>query len=96
MSSGGVVGEVGQDHACRTNSHRPFWLQAGRAEYYGCFMSLMEVYYRVWKDESGAAARLAYEQYLSLPIEWLRESPELLEAAAAISQHRLLRLCGPS
>jgi predicted nucleic acid-binding protein len=25
--------------------------QAGRAACFGCFMSLMEVYYRVWKDE---------------------------------------------
>ena len=57
--------------------------QAGEAGCYGCFMSLMEVYYRVWKDEGAAAGRLAYEQCLSLPIEWLHESAELLEAAAA-------------
>jgi predicted nucleic acid-binding protein len=66
--------------------------QAGRAECYGCFMSLMEVYYRVWKDESEAAGRLAYEQCLSLPIEWLHESPGLLEAAAAIKATNALSL----
>ena len=66
--------------------------QAGRTECYGCFMSLMEVYYRVWKDESEAAGRLAYEQCLSLPIEWLHESSELLEAAAAIKATNALSL----
>lgn len=50
----------------------------------GCFISLMEVFYRVWKDEGEAAGRLAYEQCRALPIEWVRESPELLEAAAAV------------
>lgn len=58
--------------------------QTGRATCCGCFMSLMEVYYRVWKDEGEAAGRLAYEQCLSLPMEWIHESAELLEAAAAI------------
>lgn len=66
--------------------------QAGRPECYGCFMSLMEVYYRVWKDEGEAAGRLAYEQCLSLPIEWVHESPELLEAAAAIKATNALSL----
>lgn len=45
-------------------------------------MTLMEVYYRVWKDEDPAAGRLAYEQCRSLPMEWIHESAELLEAAA--------------
>lgn len=58
--------------------------QAGRATCCGCFMSLMEVYYRVWKDEGEVAGRLAYEQCLSLPMEWIHESAELLEAAVAI------------
>ncbi|KAF0166442.1 MAG: nucleic acid-binding protein contains PIN domain [Rhodocyclaceae bacterium] len=66
--------------------------QTRRAECYGCFMSLMEVYYRVWKDEGEAAGRLAYEQCLSLPIEWLHESPGLLEAAAAIKATNALSL----
>ena len=63
--------------------------QTGKARCYGCFMSLMEVYYRVWKDEGAAAGRLAYEQCLSLPIEWLHESSELLEAAAIKANNAL-------
>lgn len=66
--------------------------QAGRAGCYGCFMSLMEVYYRVWKDEGEAAGRLAYAQCRSLPIEWIHESSELLEAAAAIKATHALSL----
>jgi predicted nucleic acid-binding protein len=50
----------------------------------GCFITLMEVLYRVWRDEGEAAGWLAYEQCLSLPIEWVHESPELLKRAAAI------------
>ena len=49
----------------------------------GCFMTLMEIWYRVWKDEGEAAGRLAYEQCLSLPMIWNHETPELLERAAA-------------
>lgn len=50
----------------------------------------MEVFYRVWKDEGEAAGRLAYEQCRALPVEWVHESPELLEAAAAVkAQHAL-------
>ena len=58
--------------------------QAGRCRCLGCFMTLMEVFYRVWKDEGASAGRLAYEQCRSLPIEWVHESPALLEAAAEI------------
>jgi ribonuclease VapC len=43
----------------------------------------MEVLYRVWKDEGESSGRVAYEQCLSLPIEWVHESKELLEMAAA-------------
>ena len=51
---------------------------------YGCFISLMEVYYRVWKDEGKEAGRSAYETCLDLPLIWIHESPELLERAAEI------------
>ena len=51
---------------------------------HGCFMSQMELLYRVWKDEGEEAARKAYAICLHLPITWLHESPELLERAAAI------------
>lgn len=57
---------------------------------YGCFVSLMEVLYRVWRDESESAGRLAYQQCLSLPIEWVHESEALLVRAAEIkAQHQL-------
>jgi ribonuclease VapC len=55
----------------------------GQAQCSGCFMTLMEVLYRVWKDEGELAGRLAYEQCLSLPMSWMHETPELLERAAA-------------
>ena len=58
----------------------------------GCFMSLMEVFYRVWKDEGEASGRLAYEQCQSLPMEWVHETPELLESAAAHKARHALSL----
>lgn len=66
--------------------------QSGRAVCCGCFMSLMELFYRVWKDEGEAAGRLAYAQCRSLPIEWLHESTELLEMAAEIKATHALSL----
>lgn len=56
----------------------------GGAPCHGCFISLMEVLYRVWKDEGKNAGRKAYEACQVLPIQWLHESPELLERAAEI------------
>lgn len=57
---------------------------------YGCFVSLMEVLYRVWRDENESAGRLAYQQCLSLPIEWVHESEALLIRAAEIkAQHQM-------
>ena len=44
----------------------------------------MEVLYRVWKDEGESEARLAYEQCLSMPVTWIRESRKLLELAAEV------------
>lgn len=55
-----------------------------------CFISLMEVQYRVWQDEGPTPARLAYAQVLSLPLIIVHEAPELLEKAAEIKAiHRL-------
>lgn len=54
----------------------------GKARCYGCFMSLMEVLYRVWRDETEASGRLAYQQCLALPMEWVRDSDALLLKAA--------------
>lgn len=62
------------------------------ASCYGCFITLMEVLYRVWKDEGEHAGRLAYEQCLSLPIEWVHETAELLQRAAAIKAGNRLSL----
>jgi len=62
--------------------------QGGEARVSGCFITLMEVLYRVWKDEGEAEGRLAYSQCLALPIQWVHESRELLEQAAALkAQH---------
>ena len=58
----------------------------------GCFMTLVEMLYRVWKDEGEHAGRLAYEQCLALPIEWVHESRGLLEAAAALKATHSLSL----
>ncbi|WP_372825646.1 PIN domain-containing protein [Polaromonas sp.] len=58
--------------------------QSGQAQCVGCFITLMELMYRVWRDETKADARLAYEQCLALPIVWIHETPELLIAAAEI------------
>jgi predicted nucleic acid-binding protein len=57
---------------------------AARAECLVCFMTRMEVLYRVWKDEGEARARLADEQLRSLPLQWVEASGPLLEAAAQI------------
>jgi len=56
----------------------------GKCKCFACFMTLMEVLYRVWRDESPAAGRLAYQQCKALPIEWLSSSEPLLLKAAEI------------
>jgi len=66
--------------------------QAGKAECQGCFLTLMEVLYRVWRDEGEAAGRLAYEQCLALPIGWVHESAELLLRAAEVKATHALSL----
>lgn len=48
------------------------------------FISLMEVYYRVWQDEGQTEGRLAYEQCLSLPLIVVHEDAPLLEMAAEV------------
>jgi ribonuclease VapC len=62
----------------------------GKVRCYGCFISLMEVLYRVWRDESETSGRMAYQQCLALPIEWVRDSEALLIRAAGMkAQHSL-------
>jgi predicted nucleic acid-binding protein len=51
---------------------------------YACFLSRMEVLYRVWKDENERTGRLAYEQLKALPLQWVEASEPLLEGVAAI------------
>ena len=55
-----------------------------KARCYGCFISLMEVLYRVWRDEDEAGGRLAYQQCLALPVEWVQDSEALLLMAAEL------------
>ncbi len=64
--------------------------QPGRC--YACFLSRMEVLYRVWKDEDERAGRLAYEQLKALPLQWVEASEPLLEQAASIKARHSLSL----
>ena len=59
---------------------------------YGCFISLMEVLYRVWRDEGEDQGRLAYQQCLSLPMTWVRDSDSLLLRAAELKAKHPLSL----
>ncbi len=59
---------------------------------FACFMSLMELLYRVWKDENKQSGQLAYEQVQSLPIIWVHEDKNLLEKAAEIKATQQLSL----
>lgn len=64
--------------------------RSGESRCLVCFMSRMDVLYRVWKDESERHARLADAQLQSLPITWVPCTDALLEQAAAIKAcHRL-------
>ena len=56
----------------------------GKASCFGCFITLMEVLYRVWRDEGQIAGRLAYQQCQALPIEWLTQTDTMLIKAAEI------------
>lgn len=56
----------------------------GESACHACFISEMELLYRVWKDEGEEAGRVAHAICLRLPITWLHESPDLLERAAAL------------
>ncbi len=54
----------------------------GKAKCFGCFITHMEVLYRVWRDEDQAAGQLAYQQCLALPIDWISNTDALLVKAA--------------
>ena len=64
----------------------------GKVECHGCFISLMEVLYRIWKNEGETAGFSAYSKCLGLPIEWVHESPTLLERAARVKATHPLSL----
>lgn len=66
--------------------------QAQKVSCFGCFLTLMEVFYRVWKDEGELEGRLAYEQCQALPVNWIHESRRLLEKAAEIKAMHALSL----
>ena len=51
---------------------------------FACFMTRMEVLYRVWKDAGERSGRLAYEQLQSLPIQWVDQTEPLLIEASRI------------
>ena len=57
-----------------------------------CFMSRMELLYRVWKDEGERAGRLAHAQVLALPLRWVEASDALLLQAAALKACHSLSL----
>jgi predicted nucleic acid-binding protein len=56
--------------------------QKEKAHCFACFLTLMEVFYRVGKDEGEHEGRLAYEQCQTLPVNWIHENRQLLEKAA--------------
>lgn len=58
--------------------------QEGTAQCFACFMSQMELLYRIWKDEGETEGQLAYEQCHSLPVIWVHEDKELLKKAAEL------------
>ena len=58
--------------------------QQGQAACLASFMTQMELFYRVWKDEGEQAGRLAYAQCQSLPITWVQVDSALLEKAAEL------------
>jgi|SRR5680860_1129537 len=57
-----------------------------------CFMSLMEIFYCVWRVEGELAGETAYQLCLSLPVEIVHESPELLACAARMKAENNLSL----
>jgi ribonuclease VapC len=65
-------------------------LRASDAHCIACFMTRMELLYRVWKDEDELAGKLALEQSMALPVEWIEASEKLLLRAAEIkAKHSL-------
>lgn len=55
-----------------------------KAHCFACFLTLMEVFYRVWRDDGEMEGRLAYEQCQALPLIWIHEDEALLVKAAEV------------
>ncbi|EHA62416.1 PIN domain-containing protein [Synechococcus sp. WH 8016] len=71
-------------------AERVAMLLEGTDPCFACFITRMEVLYRVWKDEGERSGRLAYEQLQSLPIQWVDQTEALLlEASRIKALHRL-------
>ena len=66
--------------------------QEGKCQCFSCFITLMEIFYRVWKDENELSGRMAYEGCQSLPLTWIHETKKLLEASAEIKAQNKLSL----
>lgn len=66
--------------------------QQGQTICHAAFMTRMELLYRVWRDEGEEAARLAYEQCRSLPLNWVEFEEDILLNAAAIKASHPLSL----
>jgi predicted nucleic acid-binding protein len=64
----------------------------GRSRCSACFITRIEVLYRVWIDDGERAGRLAYEQLQALPKEWLEPTEPLLVFAAEIKARHPLSL----
>ena len=47
----------------------------GRRAVLACFITEMELWYRVWKDEGEVAGRAAHATCRALPIQWVPASP---------------------
>jgi ribonuclease VapC len=67
-------------------------LREQEASCLACFMTRMEMLYRVWKDEGELAGKLALQQCLALPLTWIECSDELLRRAAEIKARNTLSL----
>lgn len=67
---------------------------AGEVAVFACFMTLVEVHYRVWKDEGQRAGLLARQQVRELPLTWVDQSPDLMLGAAKWKATAQLSLAG--
>jgi predicted nucleic acid-binding protein len=59
---------------------------------FGSFITLMEVLYRVWKNEGEAAGRKAYAACQALTVTWMQSNPGLLELAASLKARHPMSL----